>query len=73
MANPNVKAIDRITGMDGVGVNVGTDYDAVTITVGISTVRLERAEAELFARAYVAACWEAARCAERLEWEAPLE
>ena len=48
-------------GMDEVGVDVGVDYDHVTITVGIYGVALSRAQAEDFARAFNSACWEAAQ------------
>lgn len=60
MSNPHVRGIDRITGLDEIPVDVGVDYDTVTIAIGLYSVRLERAESELFARAFTAACWEAA-------------
>jgi hypothetical protein len=62
MANPYVHGIDRITGLDEVPVDVGVDYDAVTITIGIYSVALRREQTEQFGRAFISACWEAARC-----------
>lgn len=34
MADAYVRAIGTVTDMDGVGVRVGVDYDAVTVQIG---------------------------------------
>lgn len=65
MADPHVRVIgEPIEDSDGMAVYVGVDYGAVTIHAGIFVpgggIRLDRAQAEEFARAYNAACWEAA-------------
>ena len=65
MSDRYVRVVDRIEDMDGMPVYLGVDYDTVTIHVGVfipgGGIRLESSQAEDFARAYVAACWEAAR------------
>ena len=64
MGNPRVRVVDVLSDMDGMPVYVGVDYDTVTIHAGVFVpgggIRLESSQAEDFARAFVAACWEAA-------------
>lgn len=65
MTDPCVRVVDQIEDIDGRTVYLGVDYDTVTIHldryVPGGGVRLESAAAEDFARAYTAACIEAAR------------
>lgn len=53
--DPNVREIGRLEDIDGVPVIIGVDYDAVTI----SGLRLDSAQAEEFARLFIAATWQA--------------
>jgi hypothetical protein len=70
MTDPRVRVAGRIEDMDGMPVYLGVDYDTVTIHAGVfmpgGGIRLESSQAEDFARACNAACWEAARQATRL-------
>ena len=60
MADPMVRAVGRIEPEENeCALVVGVDYDTVTIWAG-SARRLTSAQAEEFARLFVAACWEAA-------------
>jgi hypothetical protein len=65
MSDPYVRVVDQIEDMDGLAVFIGVDYDTVTIHAGVFVpgggIRLESSQAEEFARAYNAACREAAR------------
>ena len=65
MADRYVRVVDHVVDMDGMTVWIGVDYDTVTIHAGVfipgGRIKLDSSQAEDFARAYVAACWEAAR------------
>lgn len=60
MSDPNVREIGRVAdSIDGMELAVGVDYDTVTIGTGMGRWRLKHAEAEEFARLFVAAVWQA--------------
>jgi hypothetical protein len=62
--DPRVRVVDRIEDTDGMAVFIGVDYGTVTIHAGTFVpgggIRLESSQADEFARAFNAACWEAA-------------
>ena len=57
-----------VTDIDGLTVQVGTDFDSVSIKAGGVRVRLDRDAAEEFARMFVAACWAAGSHEEKASW-----
>lgn len=65
MTDPCVRVVDQIEDMNGRFVYLGVDHDTVTLHLDAYIpghgIRLESTQAEDFARAYTAACWEAAR------------
>lgn len=63
MANEYVREIGIVEDIDGVPLDVGVDYDTVTVC----DRKLARTQAEEFAQLFVAACWEAAANSERLK------
>ena len=65
MADPYVRYIGSVADCDDVLLEVGVDYDSVTIAQHM----LNRAQAEEFAQLFVAACWEAAANAQRMVTE----
>jgi hypothetical protein len=65
MADPYVRAIGHIEDIDGRIETIGVDYDTVTV----AGLRLNRAEAEVFAAFFVAAAWEAGANAKRMRQE----
>jgi hypothetical protein len=68
LSNPYVHPVgEPLTDLDGLQVTIGVDHDAVTIS---GTCRLDGAQAEQFAGAFVAACWEAGRQARQMAEEA---
>lgn len=58
--DPRVRQVGRFEDMHGTTVIVGVDYDAITVSVGLTPATLTRAQAEEFAQLFIAACWEAA-------------
>jgi hypothetical protein len=69
VADSFVRVIGTVTDLDGILVEVGVDYDSVTIS-GSGKVRFESLQADEFAALYVRACWEAGRQAERMAAQA---
>jgi hypothetical protein len=66
MSDPHVREVGRIDweiddGVAGIPLQVGVDYDTVTIGSGETTWRLSASQLEEFAQLLVRACWEAAR------------
>lgn len=57
MSDPNVHTIGAVHDMDGRRVPVGVDYDVVVVL----GYRLDREQAEEFARLFFSACWEAGK------------
>lgn len=72
MADPYVRTLGSVEDIDGHALPVGVDYDSVSIGHPGSSAswRLNREQCEEFARAFVAACWEAADNARLMAEEA---
>lgn len=69
MADSYVRSLGRAETIDG-NVGVGVDYDSVSLEYGRDLIRMTRAQAEQFARLFVAACWEAGVNAAQMAAEA---
>ena len=69
-----VHQVDEVRDMDEDVIVVGVDYDTVTLSDdgGLHIWRFSQAEAEEFAQAFIAACWDAGRNAERMRQEATM-
>jgi hypothetical protein len=55
MSDPNARVLGQVYDTDGIPLQVGVDYDTVTI----GGQKLDQASAEVFAHLLVAACWQA--------------
>ncbi len=69
MSDPFVRAIGTVDDLDGTPVEVGVDYDSVTIRSS-GLIRLESLQADEFAALYNRACWEAGAQSARMAAEA---
>ena len=56
----HVRRIGEVFDIDQHPVEVGVDYDTVSITVGGMEARLTQGQCEEFAQFFVSACWQAA-------------
>ena len=65
MADEFVREVGVVSDIDGVPLDVGVDYDTVTV----ADRRLTRDQAEQFAHLFVAACWEAGGNKRRMDAE----
>lgn len=70
MADGYVRPVGTVQDIDGMDVTIGVDFDTVTIAAAGTPIRFDAAQAEAFAALFVAACWQAARQAERMAQEA---
>ncbi|HEY6276924.1 MAG TPA: hypothetical protein VIX86_11395 [Streptosporangiaceae bacterium] len=68
MADPYVRPLGHVEGLDGTRLHVGTDGGCVRVWGG--PARFNREQAVTFAQLWVRACWEAGRGAERMAEEA---
>ena len=59
MADPYVRTVGDLRDLDGDTVEVGVDYDSVTIKIGGRCARFESMQADDFAHLFVAACFQA--------------
>jgi len=59
MADQYVREVGRVKDMDDMPLDVGVDYDSVTLGWPGRQRRLTSAQAEEFAQLFVSACWQA--------------
>jgi hypothetical protein len=56
---PEVRPVGEVFDMDERRIEVGVDYDTVSIAFAGAEVRLPSAAAEEFGRLFISACWQA--------------
>jgi hypothetical protein len=65
MADPMVRLLGRVQDLDGAPLDVGVDYDTVTI----GRYRFDASMAEEFAQLFVSAVWQAGQQKARMDAE----
>jgi hypothetical protein len=66
MSNPCVRQVGRFEDIHGTTVTAGSDYDAVTVSIGLTQAVLTRSQAGELAQLIVAAAFEAGDHAGRI-------